>query len=179
MTMWSDLTPRKGVVYTSYSGLTRHRACPQQWSYAQLYGLSRPPSDDAKVEARFGTWWHALRCAESIERISSPAYATKWFQRTLTPVNRNIAKAHLQAAVDSEQDSRTTTKRVLRRGEAPRNMTGAACRYCDYAKLCRAQMIGGADGEYQIEEYGLRARVLPDPPGPVEPEQEVVIPAEK
>jgi hypothetical protein len=378
MTMLSDLTPRKGVGYTSYSGITLHRSCPQAWMYRQLYGLNRPPSDDAKVEMRFGTWWHALRAAEAIERgrrlgsikftpktikgaddgpqivtadhedlqgavleaaqrweeamsedhaelwkkklggfpsallralderylaahaeswneqpigvevkwsralpdssvdligytdevyrdvkrgmvvvrdhktskqlgamtaaddmldsqlhlnawglkdrleewdcgsvqaisyervnsvkpttpkltaggklskqvtnfdlttymafceseevkekgylpepeqierISSPGYQTKWFQRTLTPINRNIARAHLQAALDTEQDSRKTVDRVQRRREAPRNMTADACKWCDFAKLCRAQMVGGTDGEYQIEEYGLR-----------------------
>lgn len=381
-TMFGDITPRTAIKATSYSGITLHRSCPQAWSYQQLYGLGRPPSSDPKVEARFGTWWHALRAAESIERgrrlgtikhvpekikcadggtelivadhedlqgavlhlaeawwseqpedhkalwaeklggdlptllpalderyrehhkddteneepiavevkwtrqlpgsetillgytdevyrdrkrglvvvrdhktakqlsalnaaddmlnsqlhlnawglkdrleewgcgpvqaisyervnsiapttpkltqagrlskqvtnfdlrtylafcespeakakgykpeqsqldrIKAPAYNTRWFQRTLTPINRNIAKAHLQAAIDSEQDSRRTVERVQRRGEAPRNMTGAACRWCDFAKLCRAQMIAGPDGEFQLSEYGLSARV--------------------
>lgn len=91
-----------------------------------------------------------------IERISSPAYQTRWFQRTLRPISRNIVKAHLQAAVDSNMDAHKTIDRVVKRGEAPRNMTGSACSYCDFAKLCRAQMIGGVDGEYEISEYGLR-----------------------
>lgn len=91
-----------------------------------------------------------------IERISAPAYQTRWFQRTLRPLNRNIVKAHLQAAVDSQQDAGRTIQRALKRGEAPRNMTGAACKFCDFAKLCRAQMVGGADGEYDVAEYALR-----------------------
>ena len=93
-----------------------------------------------------------------VQRITEPQYISRWFQRTLTPVNRNIATAHLQAAVDTEVDSRKTVETVKRRGAGPRNMTGNACRYCDFAKLCRAQMIGGADGEYEIEEYGLRVK---------------------
>jgi hypothetical protein len=96
--------------------------------------------------------------ASEIERISTPVWQARWFQRPLTPVNRNMARAHLQAAVDSDQDSRRTVERVSRRGEAPRNMTGAACTFCNYARLCRAQMIGGVDGEYAVEEYGLRVR---------------------
>lgn len=91
-----------------------------------------------------------------IERISAPAYQTRFFQRTLRPISRNIIKAHLQAAVDSNSDSNLTIQRVEKRGEAPRNMTGSACRFCDFAQLCRAMMVGGVDGEYEISDYGLR-----------------------
>lgn len=380
MTMLSDIEPRKAIDWTSYSGLTLHRKCPQAWSYRQLFKLSRSIKDDAKPELHFGNWWHALRAAHSIdrgralgslkyapkyirctddgpriatdteeelvplvfeaieewqervpaehlaewksklgsdspsrllrslntrylrqhaeaiaqerpigvevkwtrqlpgsdvvllgytdevfidekynlvvvrdhktsktlgsqssaddmldsqldlnawgladrikewevgpigavafdrvcsvkpttpvltkagrlskqvtnfdlmtylafcsspeavekgyeaeqaqiERISTDVYQTRWFQRTLRPINRNIIRAHLQAAVDTNMDAHKTIDRVIKRGEAPRNMTGAACRFCDYAKLCRAQMVGGVEGEYEISEYGLR-----------------------
>jgi hypothetical protein len=91
-----------------------------------------------------------------VERITAPSFVTQFFQRTLTPINRNVARAHLQAAVDSNIDAQATIKRWGKRGSATRNFTGTACGYCGFAKLCRAQMVGGADGEYQIEEYGLR-----------------------
>lgn len=378
MTLLSDLTPRREVNWTSYSGLTLHRKCPEAWSYRHLWGLRQPPKEGAKVELRFGSWWHALvaadaiergrasgslrwapeslgtvdeapriptdteglwaavleaaeawektvpeehqetwharlggmpttlleplfarwarfweeerrieepvavevkwsrelpggfgvdligytdevyfdtkrqmlvvrdhktgkelpkmstandmmdsqlhlnawglkdRCdqwgmgpigavrydrvvsvrptmpkltqkgflnkqvtrydlstyqmfcelpetkargyepePEIIERLSRPDAASAWFQRTLTPVNRNIARVHLQAAIDSVHDSRLTIERVNARGEAPRNLSGAACRYCDFAELCRARMIGGPEGEYELEQYGL------------------------
>lgn len=91
-----------------------------------------------------------------VDRITSPAFVTQFFQRTLTPINRNVAHAHLQAAVDSNIDAQATIKRWQKRGSATRNFTGSACGHCGFAKLCRAQMIGGADGEYIVEEYGLR-----------------------
>lgn len=91
-----------------------------------------------------------------IDHLSTPAWRSVWFQRTLTPLNRNIARAHLQAAVDSQGDMQRTVAKVLKRGEATRNMSGSACRWCDFAKLCRAQMLGGPDGDYDPTEYGLR-----------------------
>lgn len=91
-----------------------------------------------------------------IEHLTSPAWRSVWFQRTRKPLNRNLMRAHLQAAADSMSDVQRTLERVARRGEATRNMTGSACRFCDFVKLCRAQMVGGIDGEYLVEEHGLR-----------------------
>jgi hypothetical protein len=96
-----------------------------------------------------------------VERLSTPAAASAWFQRTRVMLNRNIARAHLQAAVDSAQDSVRTIDRVRRRGEAPRNMTGAACSHCSFAALCRAQMLGGPEGEYAVGDFGLEHRPAP------------------
>lgn len=93
-----------------------------------------------------------------IDRISSPSYGSKWFQRPVRPVNRNLARVHLQAAVDTALDAQATILRVQKRGEAPRNFTGAACDWCSFAKLCRAQMIGGPLGEYEVTEYGLQVK---------------------
>lgn len=382
MTTMADLTPRREIDWTSYSGVTLHRKCPQAWSYRHLYGLRKPPKDDAKVELRFGSWWHALRAAdciergreleslkwtpkeiqtvdgepkistdqeglidrvfeacsvwtdnlpeehaalwksklggypiqlleslwarwvkrwaedvmrerpvgvevkwsrplpgnlgvdligytdevfwserrgvlvvrdhktakelpmqstatdmmesqlhlnawglkerteqwglgpvgavaydrvvsvrptmpkltmkgtlnkqitrydlttylefcesvkdkgyvpdpEIIERLSTPSAESQWFQRTLTPVNRNIARVHLQSAVDSTFDSRMTIQRVKERGEAPRNLTTMNCKWCDFRPLCLAQMIGGPNGDYNLEDYGLRSSQTP------------------
>lgn len=93
-----------------------------------------------------------------LAHLRSPVWRSVWFQRTRTPLNRNMMREHLQAAVDSMKDTTTTIERVKRRGAATRNFTGTACRWCEFAKLCRAQMVGGSQGEYQIEEYGLRVR---------------------
>src|SRR6478735_8221129 len=68
MTMLGDIEPRKEIDWTSYSGLTLHRKCPQAWQYRYMQGLSRPIKDDAKPELHFGNFWHALRAADSIER---------------------------------------------------------------------------------------------------------------
>lgn len=90
-----------------------------------------------------------------VERLSTPAARSVWFQRTLSPLNRHLVRAHLQGACDSERDSQRTLTRVLRTGEAPRNL-GPVCRWCDFAELCRAQMLGGPDGDYDPADYGLR-----------------------
>ena len=92
-----------------------------------------------------------------IERLSSPEEQAHWFTRTLTPLNPNIIRAHLRAAQDGAKDIARSTKRVKRTGEAPRNL-GAACRSCEFADLCRAEMYGGSDGDFNPEDYGLRTR---------------------
>lgn len=56
------------VRHTSYSAITQHRACPQQWQYQRMQKLDRFRADDIPVELNFGQWWHALRAADSITR---------------------------------------------------------------------------------------------------------------
>jgi len=90
-----------------------------------------------------------------IEHLSSPAWQSRWFQRTRVPLNRNLTRAHLQAAVDTSKDIDVTVEKFNRRGEAPRSLATANCRWCDYRHLCRAQMMGGPDGEYPLGDFGL------------------------
>lgn len=92
-----------------------------------------------------------------VEHLTSPVWVSRWFQRTLVPVNRNLVKSHLLAAADSLADMRATAERTRASGEAPRNL-GPACRWCDFAALCRAQMQGGPDGEYDPGDFGLVTR---------------------
>jgi hypothetical protein len=94
---------------------------------------------------------------EVVERLSTPAYTSGWFQRTLTPLNANLIRAHLRAAVDTALDVTLTKERARVSNEAARNLT-AGCKWCDYAHLCRAQMWGGPDGEYDLTLAGLRPR---------------------
>jgi RecB family exonuclease len=89
-----------------------------------------------------------------IERLSAPSHKSTWFQRTLTPLNPNLIRVHLRSALDTATDVARTTERVAEHGEAPRNL-GYACRWCDFAKLCRAQMIGGPEGDYLLADYNL------------------------
>lgn len=89
-----------------------------------------------------------------IEQLDSPVWRSKWFQRTRVPLNKNLIRAHLQAAVDSTKAIDVTIEQVQRRGEAPRNLK-SACKWCDYVKLCRAQMMGGPEGEYPLGDFGL------------------------
>lgn len=90
-----------------------------------------------------------------IEHLSSPAWRSLWHQRTLTPLNVHMIRAHLRSAVDTITDIHATRRRAEDSGEAARNFTDYGCRWCDYNALCRAQIVGGADGEYPLAEYRL------------------------
>jgi hypothetical protein len=92
-----------------------------------------------------------------VEQLSTPASQSIWFQRTLTPLNGNLIKAHLRAAVDSAHDIILTRARVEVAGEAARNLSNG-CRWCDYVSLCRAEMVGGPDGDYVLADHNLRQR---------------------
>lgn len=97
-----------------------------------------------------------------IEALSTPEEQAKWHSRTLKPIQKNVVAAHLRSAVDSAQDIRRTQSRAERSGEAPRNLTRRGCQFCDFADLCRAQMIGGTEGEYDLPAMGLRVREKKD-----------------
>lgn len=93
-----------------------------------------------------------------IEKLSHPAALSIWHQRTLTPLNHNIIKAHLQAVSDTQQQAERTVAQFTEHGSAPRNFTRQGCKWCDYNRLCRAELIGGPGGEYPPEDYGLTER---------------------
>ncbi len=92
-----------------------------------------------------------------IDKLSTPAARSAWFQRTRVPLNVNVIRSHLRAAIDSSDDLRRSAARAERTREAARNL-GRACDWCEYAKLCRAQMVGGPDGDYELIDFGLRRR---------------------
>lgn len=99
--------------------------------------------------------WGRYTAEESvIERLSTPAAQSVWHQRTLVPLNRNVIRAHLQATIDTAADAARSVERFEGTGEAGRNLTRTACRWCDYAALCRAEMLGGP-GDYDPRDYGL------------------------
>lgn len=91
-----------------------------------------------------------------VEHLSSPVSQAIWFTRTLVPLNQNIIGAHLQSVVDTQRQSKRTVEVYDLTGSAPRNFTRHGCRWCDYAKLCRAELLGGVDGEYPLDQFGLR-----------------------
>lgn len=93
-----------------------------------------------------------------IERLGSPQVVSQWFTRHLTPVSPYLVRSHLQAAADTCGDIALTRKRAAARGEAARSFGKSACQFCEFADLCRAQMVGGPGGEYVPEEYGLLYR---------------------
>ena len=98
-----------------------------------------------------------LEDPEVVARLSTLDSRNDWQQRTLTPLNANLIRAHLRAATDTALDQRRTQERAERTGEAARNLS-KACRWCDFVKLCRAEMIGGSDGSYDLAELGLRVK---------------------
>jgi len=95
-----------------------------------------------------------------VEKLSTPAARSIWLQRTLTPLNVNLVKTHLRSAVDSAVDLVASRARVQRTNEAARNLT-ARCKWCDFHRLCRAEMIGGpesAENTYDLNDFRLRPR---------------------
>lgn len=50
---------------TSYSALALHRRCPRAWAYRYEAGLSAP--ERMSPIRDLGSWWHALRAADSIQ----------------------------------------------------------------------------------------------------------------
>jgi hypothetical protein len=94
---------------------------------------------------------------EMIQKLSTPQWQHQFANRSQRPLNRNIVRAHLRAAADSAVDIWRTQKRTEATHEAARSL-GDACRWCDFKELCRAQMFGGADGEYDLREFGLTSR---------------------
>lgn len=92
-----------------------------------------------------------------VEKLKTQGERERWFQRTLRPLNRNLIQTHLRAAVDSSTDAYRTQHRAMETREAQRNLS-KMCSWCDYVNLCRAQMVGGAKGSYNLDEYGLTSK---------------------
>ncbi len=90
--------------------------------------------------------------------LKGPLWTSRWFQRTLVPLNRNLVISHLRAAQDTAAAMEALAPRLAETDEAPRNLSHDNCRYCDFSALCRAQMFGGPEGEYAPENFGLVAR---------------------
>lgn len=92
---------------------------------------------------------------EGLEHITKKM---NWQTRTLSPLNRNIVKTHLRSTVDSAMDIELTKRRVRRDGSAARNLSSNVCAWCPFMQLCRAEMIGGPGGVYDLESMYLRKK---------------------
>lgn len=103
-------------------------------------------------------WGYYTEDPAVVERLSAPQWRHQFNARTLVPYSRNIARAHLRAAYDTATDIWTTQNRAAVALEAARNLSKDNCRWCDYAAFCRAQMVGGPEGEYDLREFGLEGR---------------------
>lgn len=91
-----------------------------------------------------------------IEKLSQKSWRHMFFQRTTVPLSSNIVRAHLRSAVDTATDIWRTQNRAAQIGEAARNFSKDNCTWCDFASLCRAQVMGGPDGEYELAEHSLK-----------------------
>lgn len=106
-------------------------------------------------EAKFGRY----EAEEVVEKkLAQPDEQTKWFQRTLTPLNRNIVATHLRSMIESALDSQKSRQRFELTGDAARSFA-KHCQWCPFADLCRAEMVGGPEGEYDLEAMRLGPRV--------------------
>ena len=129
---------------TDYDVATYLRWCAGQPEYP---GLKKDGSGAGVYEAE----------QQVVERLSTPGARAEWFARSLTPLSSHTTRAHLQAALDSARTMSATRERHADTNLAPQNF-GAACRWCDYAQLCHAQLVGGPSETYDLESMGLRKR---------------------
>lgn len=90
-------------------------------------------------------------------KLAAPEHTMDWFQRSLDPLNPNVVAAHLREATHTAADIERTRAAHAAGGEPGRNL-GRSCQWCPFAKMCRAQMIGGRDGEYDLAVMGLRRK---------------------
>lgn len=114
-------------------------------------------SGKRKGEPKFGTYTAE---DEVIAKLSDPASLSVWHQRSLMPINLHVMRAHLVSIIESQRASVKTEKRAKETGEAARNMSKMGCKFCDYSKLCAAQLRGGSDGYYEpLSDFGLQKRI--------------------
>lgn len=95
--------------------------------------------------------------AEVVARLSTETARSIWFDRTFTPLSTNVVRTHLLSADATARTVPATVERWESEGDAARNFT-FGCKFCDFRRLCAAQLVGGPDGDYPPEDFGLRTR---------------------
>ena len=93
-----------------------------------------------------------------VAKLSDPAALSAWHQRTLQPINAQVQAEHWRSARDTYAQTVEVMVRITETGAAPRNFDRFKCNRCDFRQLCYAEMIGGPDGDYPLDEYGLTSR---------------------
>ena len=93
-----------------------------------------------------------------VEKLSAPDERYRWHRRTVKPISTPTVRAHLRSAVDTALDIYQTQQRANATGEGARNLDRFGCGRCDYQDLCRAQLLSGARGDYELESFNLRQR---------------------
>lgn len=108
-----------------------------------------------KGQPKFGTYQIDPK---EVDRLSGPSEKHRWHTRSVAPVNSRMVLSHLRAAVDTAMDIYQTQLRAAATGEAARNLDRRGCQQCDFNTICRAQLFGGPEGEYDFESLGLRQK---------------------
>lgn len=104
---------------------------------------------------KFGTY---LPEDSIIEHLSTPASLSVWHQRSLTPLNGRIVDSHYRSLKSTQAQAEQTLQEYRENGEAPRNFTRWGCKWCEFRRLCQAEMTGGPGGDYPLSDYGLISR---------------------
>lgn len=58
----------EAIASPSYSSISQFQRCPQQWHYSRVLHLQQPDDAAPQPALELGSWWHALRAADSIDR---------------------------------------------------------------------------------------------------------------
>lgn len=95
--------------------------------------------------------------AKVYEALNTPTHWAKYFRRQNTLVNRHIVASHLMASADSAEAMAKSRGRWEESGATARNYS-RGCTSCDYAQLCKATLVGGPRGEYDLREMGLQKK---------------------
>lgn len=75
-----------------------------------------------------------------------------WFRRSLKPLSMNAVTAHVLAS--QRQAERANALTIEDAGLSP----SKACGWCDFSKLCRAEIVGGRDDDFVPADFDLRLR---------------------
>lgn len=108
-----------------------------------------------KGQAKFGVYSIDEKV---LANLSTPVERGRWVKKTFKPLNTAIITTHLRSAVDTAQDIYMTQVRAEHTGEGTRNLDRRGCQMCDFQDICRAQIIGGPRGEYDLPSLGLRVK---------------------
>lgn len=91
-----------------------------------------------------------------VEKLSTPEEVGVWYRRSLAPINRRVIKAHVGMLADVAAELPQEVAKINAEHEARRRLSRFGCRNCPYYQLCRAQLLGGAQGQFQISDFGLQ-----------------------
>lgn len=123
-------------------------------TYLDFVGEGRPYPGRAKDGSGAGVY---VAEESVVEKLTSPAWREQWLDRYDVTLSKRMMESHLQAARDSAVTLEGTRSRAEETGEAGRNL-GYGCRWCPFAKLCAAELVGGPVDPDSLDLYGVQLR---------------------